>query len=259
MDSNFCQRLLREIRKAKNSPITHLVIEGGYPFSNGINLNTIEKNEFPEQEAWRNINLIDDVVQEILSMENLVTIAAMKGNAGAGGVALAAACDYVVASEGAVLNPHYKNMGLYGSEYWTHSLPKRMGTEMALKVTNECLPLLAEESKDLNLVDFVVERDLMDAFISERIATSDNLEKQLEKKWKLKSFDSKPLEEHREEELSMMKKCFFDNCWGFREQRKNFVYKKKDQALNPLLYPQWKNQEKKDLRAQYKHKVINGN
>ena len=31
---------------------------------------------------------------------------------------------------GVVINPHYKNMGnLYGSEYWTFVLPRRVGQE----------------------------------------------------------------------------------------------------------------------------------
>jgi putative two-component system protein, hydrogenase maturation factor HypX/HoxX len=32
---------------------------------------------------------------------------------------MALAADRVYARDGVVLNPHYKGMGLYGSEYWT--------------------------------------------------------------------------------------------------------------------------------------------
>jgi putative two-component system hydrogenase maturation factor HypX/HoxX len=35
----------------------------------------------------------------------------------------------VWARRGVVLNPHYKNMGnLYGSEYWSYLLPRRVGS-----------------------------------------------------------------------------------------------------------------------------------
>ena len=52
---------------------------------------------------------------------------AMRGNAGAGGVFMALAADKVFARHHVVLNPHYKSMGnLYGSEYWTYLLPKRL-------------------------------------------------------------------------------------------------------------------------------------
>jgi putative two-component system hydrogenase maturation factor HypX/HoxX len=36
--------------------------------------------------------------------------------------------------DGVMLNPHYKNMGnLYGSEYWTYLLPRRVGDQGAAK------------------------------------------------------------------------------------------------------------------------------
>ena len=55
-------------------------------------------------------------------------VAALEGNAGAGGVLLALAADLVWTRPGVVLNPHYQGMGgLYGSEYWTYLLPRRVG------------------------------------------------------------------------------------------------------------------------------------
>jgi putative two-component system hydrogenase maturation factor HypX/HoxX len=52
----------------------------------------------------------------------------LRGNAGAGGCFLALAADEVWAHAACMLNPHYKNMGnLYGSEYWTYLLPRRVG------------------------------------------------------------------------------------------------------------------------------------
>ena len=53
------------------------------------------------------------------------------GNAGAGGVMLALGGDEVLMREGVVLNPHYRTMGLFGSEYWTYVLPRRVGTYQA--------------------------------------------------------------------------------------------------------------------------------
>ena len=46
-------------------------------------------------------------------------VTSVGGNAGAGGVMLALGADEVLTREGVVLNPHYRTMGLYGSEYWT--------------------------------------------------------------------------------------------------------------------------------------------
>jgi putative two-component system hydrogenase maturation factor HypX/HoxX len=51
----------------------------------------------------------------------------MQTNAGAGGVYLALATDYCFAKEGIVLNPHYKNMGLFGSELHSATAAYKFG------------------------------------------------------------------------------------------------------------------------------------
>ncbi len=85
-------------------------------------------------ETWHNINAIDDIVEFLVSDTHaerspfmrdskalcgrgIVTVACLRGNAAAGGVALAAGCDVVMASRGVVLNPAYRGMGLHGSEF----------------------------------------------------------------------------------------------------------------------------------------------
>ena len=90
--------------------------------------NTIEAADEPAEESWRNITAMDDFVLEVLNTRSQLTIAALGGNAGAGGALMALAADRVYARRGVVLNPHYKGMGgLYGSEYWTYTLPRRVG------------------------------------------------------------------------------------------------------------------------------------
>jgi len=74
-------------------------------------------NRRPAEEAWRNINAINDLIYEIIITDTHLVISAVLGNAAAGGFTMALAADYVYARDGIVLNPHYKTMGLYGSEY----------------------------------------------------------------------------------------------------------------------------------------------
>jgi enoyl-CoA hydratase/carnithine racemase len=86
-------------------------------------------------------------------------MAAMAGNAGAGGVFMALAADRVVARAGTVLSPHYKNMGnLYGSEYWTYTLPRRLGPEGAARLMETRMPILARQAAKIGLVDEVAPR-----------------------------------------------------------------------------------------------------
>jgi enoyl-CoA hydratase/carnithine racemase len=107
---------------------------GGSYFSNGIALNTIEDAAHPGKETWANINAIDDIVEFLLSdssdersafmrdepslsARGITTVACVRSNAAAGGVALAAACDVVIGARSVVLNPAYRAMGLHGSEF----------------------------------------------------------------------------------------------------------------------------------------------
>jgi putative two-component system hydrogenase maturation factor HypX/HoxX len=123
MSTEQCQRLVTALRWAKTRDTQVLLIKGGRgSFSNGVHLNVIQAAEAPGLEAWANIQAIDDVCEEMLSARQLV-VSGLTGSAGAGGVMLALAADIVFARADIVLNPHYKTMGLYGSEYWTYSLP----------------------------------------------------------------------------------------------------------------------------------------
>ena len=91
-------RLLQVIRYAKLRPVKAIVLLGGEDFfSNGMNLNTIEASDRPADESWRNINALDDVCEEILTTLDKLTVAGIRGNAGAGGVFLALTCDMVFA------------------------------------------------------------------------------------------------------------------------------------------------------------------
>lgn len=129
MGTDHCRRLEQAMVYARQRPTKVIVLFGGQDFwSNGIHLNLIEAAADRAEEAWLNINAMNDFVLSLLTATDHLTIAAMCGSAGTGGVMMALGADRVMAREGIVLNPHYKGMdGLYGSEYWTYSLPKRVG------------------------------------------------------------------------------------------------------------------------------------
>ena len=109
-----------------------IVLMGGADFfSNGIHLNVIEAADDPAAESWSNLHAIDDVVREVIETDSQLVVSALTGDAAAGGVPFALAADHVLAREDVVLNPYYGHMGgLYGSEYWTYLLPRRVGAEM---------------------------------------------------------------------------------------------------------------------------------
>ncbi|KAK1093119.1 hypothetical protein LTR48_002986 [Friedmanniomyces endolithicus] len=141
-----------------DSPLRAIVLMGGSYFSNGIALNVIEASDDPAGESWMNINRINDVVSILLHdfpQRNILTVAAVRGNAAAGGVALAAACDFVIAGSDVVLNPAYRAVGLHGSEYHTLSYSGRCGSSGASLLTRSMTPMSPLQAQAMGLVDFV--------------------------------------------------------------------------------------------------------
>ncbi len=234
MSTEQCERLLETIRYAKKRPIKALVLMGQEDFfSNGMNLNTIENAESPPDESWRNINAIDDVCEEILRTTDKLTIAGMQGNAGAGGVFLALTCDLVFAREGVVLNPHYKNIGnLYGSEFWTYTLPKRVGWKKGKEIMDRRMPISSKQAKELGLIDDCFGktpsefRKKLRRKIEEFI-NSKEFELFIKKKREERERDEKvkPLAKYREEELERMKLNFYGFDTSYHIARYYFVYR----------------------------------
>jgi len=210
------------------------VLMGGPDFwSNGINLNLIEASPHPAEASWRNINAIDDLVCEIIVTDAQFTMAAMQGNAGAGGAFLALAADHVVAREGVILNPHYKGMGnLYGSEYWTYLLPRRVGVDAALVITQGRLPVSAHEAAQCGLIDahFGATPVAFRAEVALRanaLAADPAFDELLREKVARRCADEarKPLEAYRAEELERMKLNFFGFDPSYHVARDHFVRK----------------------------------
>ncbi|XP_066270285.1 hydrogenase maturation factor HoxX-like [Branchiostoma lanceolatum] len=194
-------------------------------FSNGIHLNVIENSECAVTESWANITAIDDVVKAIFRMRSKVTVAALQGNAGAGGVMMALAADQVWSHAGVVLNPHYRKMALFGSEYWTYSLPRRVGSPAAEKLTNGLQPLLATEARDKGMIDDVIGHNAeeLNAQIPLKCQRLQANSREIlrEKQSETTSLWS-TLEEHRNAELARMRKCFHDQ--EYHTRRHKFVY-----------------------------------
>ncbi len=230
-----CERLRAAYEYARARPTRVIALMGGPDFwSNGIHLNVIEAADSPADESWRNINAMNDLARAILATDSHLTIAALQGNAGAGGVFLALAADRVWARHGVVLNPHYKGMGnLYGSEYWTYLLPKRVGREQAHAITENRLPVSAAQAARLGLVDdcFGENTDNFCKQVSERaeaLARDSRFDALLAAKRAARARDEneKPLETYRAEELEHMKLNFYGFDPSYHVARHEFVFKR---------------------------------
>ncbi|XP_065643199.1 hydrogenase maturation factor HoxX-like isoform X2 [Hydra vulgaris] len=216
-----CKQLKNVLKLVdSNHLVKTVVLMGGYNcFSNGIHLNVIDNAEDSFDESWENINAINDVVKQIFQMSK-ITISALQGNAGAGGCMMALASDYVWCRKGVVLNPHYKSMKLFGSEYHTYFLKKRVGINKSRELLDSAMPILSSTALDIGMFD-KVEGNTVEEF--RQFVYKESLS--VNSKSYIKNNSQKiyeELEHHRNIELSMMN-LNFRNA-DYNEARRNFVH-----------------------------------
>lgn len=242
MSTGHCRRLLAAYRYALTRPTSLLVLGGARDFfSNGIHLNVIEAAADPAGESWSNLNAMDDLVEAVLRTTDRMVVAALGGNAAAGGVMLALAADQVWCRAGTVLNPHYRRMGLYGSEFWTYTLPRRVGAETAQRLTTDALPVSAAHAARIGLVDRLVEAPPQ-GFTAEierwaaELAADPDLAQRVAAKATARHADEarQPLAEYRREELARMRAVFFDPQAPYHALRSAFVRKLPNGEARPL-------------------------
>lgn len=238
MDTGQCERLRAALAWAKRRPVHVLVLQGGQDFwSNGIHLNVIEAASLADgsaaDESWRNINAMNDLALELIGTDQQVTVAALGGNAGAGGCFLARGADLVWTRETVILNPHYKNMGnLYGSEYWTYLLPRRVGDEAAHAIMRDRQPMTAQRSVEIGFTDACIPGDGVAfgtevARRAERLAADPELTSMLAVKGEIRARDesTKPLAAYRQEELTQIRRNFYGFDPSYHIARHHFVQK----------------------------------
>ena len=235
MSTDQCRRLLDAYRFAQGRPTRVIALMGGADFfSNGIHLNVIEAAGDPAAESWWNLHAIDDVVRAVIETDTHLVVSALTGDAAAGGVPFALAADVAMARDDVVLNPYYRHMGgLYGSEYWTYLLPRRVGRELTARLTAAPFePVGARRAVELGLLDaaFGATAERFRAGVrrfAEQLAEDAGTPARLADKRRARARDEarKPLAAYRAEELARSHECFFGADRSYHEARRRFVHK----------------------------------
>jgi putative two-component system protein, hydrogenase maturation factor HypX/HoxX len=241
MSTEQCRRLRDAYLYARSRRETKVIVlmGGDDYFSNGIHLKVIESADDPAAESWRNLNAMNDLVREVVETDSHLVVSALAGDAAAGGVAFALAADEVVAREDVVLNPYYQHMGgLYGSEYWTYLLPRRLGREMTARLTGPPFtPIGTRRAVEIGLLDDAFGATLASfrrgtRARAERLARGATLARRLAEKRLRRARDEqvKPLDRYRAEEMARSHQCFFGPDRTYHEARRRFAYKLKPLA-----------------------------
>jgi putative two-component system protein, hydrogenase maturation factor HypX/HoxX len=236
MSTEQCGRLLEAYQYARSRTQTKVIalMGGSDYFSNGIHLNVIEAADNPALESWSNLNAMNDLVREIVVTDSHLVLSALRGDTAAGGVPLALAADHVVAREDVVLNPYYGHMGgLYGSEYWTYLLPRRVGQRATARLTSSPFtPIGTQEAVSIGLLDAAFGATAAGFEDEVRrlagwLASPAGFSRRLEEKRRRRARDEqrRPLEAYRADEMARSHECFFGADRSYHEARRRFAYK----------------------------------
>ena len=233
MSTVQCRRLLAAYRFACTRPTRVLVL--GSPrdfFSNGVHLCVIEAAASPADETLANVQAMDDVVEAVLTTTDRLVVAALGGNAAAGGVMLALAADEVWCRAGTVLAPHYRQMGLPPSDYATYTLPRRVGPETADTLLRDLQPVSAATARRLGLVDRVLPgppQGFWDQVVQRAVELAEDPgshQRRTEKKAaRARDQAQKPLSSYREEELARLRRVCSDPAAPYHALRSAFVHR----------------------------------
>ncbi|HEY0002692.1 MAG TPA: enoyl-CoA hydratase-related protein [Actinoplanes sp.] len=242
MAPGHCRRLLAGLRHAVAQSTEVLVLRGGTDvFSNGIHLNVIEASTDPASAAWAAVRAINEVCREIVTCTRQVVVAAYVGNAGAGGAMLGLGADIVAAREGIVLNPYY-DLGLFGSELHTYTLPRRVGKDLARRLVDEKLPVSATTGAAIGLVDEVGPRH-PDAYaewltaLAERESDRRSARSRRQAKARRMASERIPLEAYEARELAEMSRDLYADRSGFAAARHAYVRKVRPAVTPERLLP----------------------
>jgi putative two-component system hydrogenase maturation factor HypX/HoxX len=145
--------------------------------------------------------------------------------------------DLVAARANVVLNPYY-DMGLFGSELHTYTLPARVGRATAQRLLGERLPVDAAEAHRLGMVDLVgpADPDMFTGWLREvanEYAADDRWSSTVAARRDRIAAMRRPLSYYEVGELAQMAADLFDDRQEFAAKRKAFVHKHRP-AETPL-------------------------
>jgi 2-(1,2-epoxy-1,2-dihydrophenyl)acetyl-CoA isomerase len=164
IDVELAEGLLKALAAIENNrAIKAVILKGaGRAFMAGGDLKTFhEAGDQAPEAVKRLIAPFHEIISGIKQLRAPV-IAAVHGAVAGGGVALALACDFVIASSDAVFTPAYLRIGTNPDGGTTWSVARLIGERRALEWLMLGDPISAEQATALGLINRVVAREALD-------------------------------------------------------------------------------------------------
>lgn len=224
-------RLTRAIRAVADHNVRVLILQGrGSFFSTGIHLGAVEVAPDPCSEAWRNLEVLNELCRTILTIDKMLTVAVLNGDAAAGGLMIALATDVVIAAETVSITPSYRALGLTGAELHSYILPRRVGQRQAVTMLESVEPIDGVTAVKLGLVDIVGPAENFSGWAraeANRLTSSPLWGSAVAAKSSRLSRDQQrtPLSTYERNEMHAMASDIFGDRRGFAQLRRNLLYK----------------------------------
>lgn len=155
-------------RLRQDNAVRCVVLTGtGGAFSAGGDIGEMDLNDAPVRSRARLQSLLRDVVEPLAGMEK-PTIAAVNGHAHGAGLSLALACDFIIASEDALMSCAFSRMGLVPDCGAMYFLPRRISLPLAKELVFTGRRFTAAEAKEMGIVNHVVPADELSGLVRER-------------------------------------------------------------------------------------------
>jgi 3-hydroxyacyl-CoA dehydrogenase len=163
LSSDVCEEIERCLDAVTFNPALKatILIGAGRSFVAGADINELANANESGQ------TLVGKLGQLLGKLENLnkPVVAALHGTALGGGLELAMAAHYRLASPGTKLGQPEVNLGLIPGGQGTQRLPRLIGLAKAVEMCISGAPIDACEAKDLGLVDRMIDGDLLSGAI----------------------------------------------------------------------------------------------
>lgn len=175
IDWRLAERLIEALAEIESDPSVKVVVlkGAGRAFMAGGDLQDFHEAGARAPEAVKRlIEPFHDIILRIKALRAPV-IAAVHGAVAGGGVALALACDFVIAADDAVFTPAYMKIGTSPDGGTTWSVSKLLGERRALEWLMLGDPMPAPDALRLGLINRVVSRASLEqeaAALADRIA-----------------------------------------------------------------------------------------
>jgi enoyl-CoA hydratase/carnithine racemase len=168
------RELAEAIERAERNDVRALVLTGeGDAFSAGGDLEEMAAREETPHEAYQRYQETLNAMIEGILTAPFPVIAKVNGDAIGAGTNVAAACDFVVADEGARFGEVFVNVGLIPDSGGTFILPALVGLRTAKELAMTGRIFDATEAEDLGLINEAVPGEELDDAVEELLDTLD--------------------------------------------------------------------------------------